>query len=33
MPPGLESDWSLRGYYGTLSQDAQRGLSALCRLV
>ena len=22
MPPGLERDWSLRGYYGTLSQDA-----------
>jgi alkyl sulfatase BDS1-like metallo-beta-lactamase superfamily hydrolase len=22
MPPGLEKDWSLRGYYGTLSQDA-----------
>jgi alkyl sulfatase BDS1-like metallo-beta-lactamase superfamily hydrolase len=22
MPPGLETDWSLRGYYGTLSQDA-----------
>ncbi len=23
MPPGLESDWSLRGYYGTLSQDSK----------
>ncbi|HEY2836094.1 MAG TPA: alkyl sulfatase dimerization domain-containing protein [Rhizomicrobium sp.] len=23
MPPGLEKDWSLRGYYGTLSQDAK----------
>jgi alkyl sulfatase BDS1-like metallo-beta-lactamase superfamily hydrolase len=23
MPPGLERDWSLRGYYGTLSQDAK----------
>jgi alkyl sulfatase BDS1-like metallo-beta-lactamase superfamily hydrolase len=23
MPPGLENDWSLRGYYGTLSQDAK----------
>jgi alkyl sulfatase BDS1-like metallo-beta-lactamase superfamily hydrolase len=22
LPPGLEKDWSLRGYYGTLSQDA-----------
>jgi alkyl sulfatase BDS1-like metallo-beta-lactamase superfamily hydrolase len=22
MPPGLEKDWSLRSYYGTLSQDA-----------
>jgi len=22
MPPGLDKDWSLRGYYGTLSQDA-----------
>ncbi len=22
MPPGLEQDWSLRGYYGTLPQDA-----------
>ncbi|HKD48743.1 MAG TPA: alkyl sulfatase dimerization domain-containing protein, partial [Rhizomicrobium sp.] len=22
MPPGLEKDWSLRGYYGTLPQDA-----------
>jgi alkyl sulfatase BDS1-like metallo-beta-lactamase superfamily hydrolase len=23
MPPGLEDDWSLRGYYGTLSQDVK----------
>jgi alkyl sulfatase BDS1-like metallo-beta-lactamase superfamily hydrolase len=23
MPPGLESDWSARGYYGTLSHDAK----------
>jgi len=23
MPPGLESDWSSRGYYGTLSQDSR----------
>ena len=23
MPPGLEGDWSSRGYYGTLSQDAR----------
>jgi len=22
MPPGLENDWSLRGYYGALPQDA-----------
>ena len=22
MPPGLENDWSVRGYYGTLSQDS-----------
>jgi alkyl sulfatase BDS1-like metallo-beta-lactamase superfamily hydrolase len=23
MPPGLENDWSVRGYYGTLSHDAK----------
>ena len=23
MPPGLDKDWALRGYYGTLSQDAR----------
>lgn len=23
MPPGLENDWSTRGYYGTLSHDAK----------
>jgi len=23
MPPGLEADWSVRGYYGTLSQDSK----------
>ncbi len=23
MPPGLEQEWALRGYYGTLSQDAK----------
>ncbi len=23
MPPGLESDWSVRGYYGTLSQNSR----------
>ena len=23
MPPGLENDWSSRGYYGTLSQDSK----------
>ena len=23
MPPGLENDWSVRGYYGTLSQDSK----------
>lgn len=23
MPPGLESDWSVRGYYGTLSQNSK----------
>jgi alkyl sulfatase BDS1-like metallo-beta-lactamase superfamily hydrolase len=23
MPPGLENDWSLRGYYGTISHDSK----------
>ena len=23
MPPGLENDWSVRGYYGTLSHDSK----------
>src|SRR6267142_5463914 len=23
MPPGLEDDWSARGYYGTISQDSK----------
>lgn len=23
MPPGLDADWSVRGYYGTLSQDSK----------
>jgi alkyl sulfatase BDS1-like metallo-beta-lactamase superfamily hydrolase len=23
MPPGLENDWSVRGYYGTLSQNSK----------
>lgn len=23
MPPGLENDWSVRGYYGTLSQNSR----------
>jgi alkyl sulfatase BDS1-like metallo-beta-lactamase superfamily hydrolase len=23
MPPGLENDWSVRGYYGTISQDSE----------
>ena len=23
MPPGLENDWSVRGYYGSLSQDSK----------
>lgn len=23
MPPGLENDWSVRGYYGTLSSDSK----------
>jgi alkyl sulfatase BDS1-like metallo-beta-lactamase superfamily hydrolase len=23
MPPGLESDWSVRGYYGTISSDSK----------